>query len=171
MIEEIWKDIFDYDGLYQVSNLGRVKSFHKNKEMILKSFKNRCGYHQVDLFKNKKGKTITNHSLVMQMFRLEEKFNYTEINHIDGNKENNSVYNLEWCTRSYNIKHAYENGLKSSKDENNSNAKINKKIASIIRIAYKNKYFTQKELSELFDINTRSISNVILYKTWTSATV
>lgn len=167
MVKEIWKDISDYNGLYQVSNLGRIKSFKRNREIILKPFKNRCGYYQVDLNKNTKGKTYTNHRLVMFAFKLEEKFEYNEVNHIDGNKENNTLDNLEWCTRSENLKHAYNTGLKSSIGENNSRSKLTEIQVKKIRFYYDNKIFNQSKLSKMYNVNKQSISNIVLYKTWT----
>lgn len=116
-MEEIWKDIEGYEGKYQVSNLCRIRSLDRKvgnyiKEgKILKPFSNRCGYLQVDLFDssiNRKSKTI--HRLVAETFipKIEGK---NEINHIDGNKNNNSINNLEWCTRLENLTHARNIGL------------------------------------------------------------
>ena len=115
-MQEIWQDIEDYKGLYQVSNLGRVKSLkritigekygkHKIKEKILKEGK--CGkYNIVILRKNGQNKTFYIHRLVAKAF-IDNINNYPEINHKDGNTINNNVKNLEWCNRSYNIKHSY----------------------------------------------------------------
>ena len=115
-MQEIWKDIEGYEGLYQVSNLGRIKSLqritvgkkygiHKLKEKILKEGK--CGkYNIVILRKNGKNKTLYVHRLVAKTF-INNSNNYPEINHKDGNTMNNNKENLEWCNRSYNIKHSY----------------------------------------------------------------
>lgn len=110
MIEE-WKDIENYEGLYQISNLGRVKSLnynHTGKERLLKPGNNRCGYLYVNLWKNGKVKKMTVHRLVAQAF-LENPTNLPEVNHIDENKENNKVENLEWCDRKYNMNHGTRN--------------------------------------------------------------
>lgn len=119
-MQEIWKDIKGYEGLYQVSNLGRIKSLerktfgnkygvHKLKEKILK--KGKCGkYNIVVLRKDKKNKTLYIHRLVAKAFINNPK-KYPEVNHKDGNTINNNVENLEWCDRSYNILHAYDNEL------------------------------------------------------------
>lgn len=106
MIEE-WKDITGFEGLYQVSNLGRVKSLANNKtrkEKILKEKKNSYGYHRVDLCKKNVVKHYLVHRLVAMAF-IDNVNNYNEINHIDENKENNSADNLEWTNHSMNIKH------------------------------------------------------------------
>lgn len=118
-MQEIWKDVKEYEGLYQVSNYGRVKSIsyfnHANKKSyprnkILKPLKNEKGYLRIDLAKNGKSKKVRIHRLVAQTF-ISNPNNYQEVNHIDGNKQNNRVDNLEWCTHSYNMKHAVKLGL------------------------------------------------------------
>ena len=120
---EIWKDIPNYIGLYQASNLGRIKSLKRehyipsldkiiwnNKEKILKQAIGKDGYKYVVLTKNSNRKTFKVHRLIMITFNeLDNKKTY--INHIDGNKKNNILENLEWCNNSENIKHAYDNKL------------------------------------------------------------
>lgn len=104
---EIWKEIPDYEGLYQISNFGNVKSLISNK--ILKPSKDRFGYVRFNALKNKKAKTLRIHRLVMEIFNPID--NIMQVNHIDGNKLNNRLDNLEWCTDSENKKHAYKTGL------------------------------------------------------------
>ena len=116
-MKEIWRDIKNYEGLYQVSNLGNVKSLRKN--IILKGGLVGIGYYSVNLCKNKNHKSTKIHKLVAQTF-IPNPNNYPCINHKDGNKTNNCVDNLEWCTHSYNNKEAYRIGLKKSlKGKNN----------------------------------------------------
>ena len=98
---EIWKDILGYEGLYQVSNLGRVKSLKYGKEKILKPRKNTKGYLSIKLYKNGLKKTYYVHRLTAQTF-IPNPNDLTEINHKDEDKENNRVENLEWCDRKYN---------------------------------------------------------------------
>lgn len=101
---EIWQDIKGYEGKYQVSNLGRVKSLNYNKsgkEHILKYGMNTQGYLNVCLCKNKLGKTFAVHRLVAEAF-IENPDNLPQVNHIDEDKHNNCVYNLEWCNSKYN---------------------------------------------------------------------
>lgn len=102
---EIWKDIKGYEGIYQVSNMGRIKSLNyrrTGKEGILNPTYDKDGYLLVYLYKNKKMKCCKVHRLVAIEF-LPNPNNLPEVNHIDENKENNTVYNLEWCTSKYNI--------------------------------------------------------------------
>ena len=104
-MNEIWKDIDGYEGLYEVSNLGKVKSLgneFSRKEKILKQGKMKNGYLYVILWKEGKYKTCLVHRLVAQAF-LENPNNYSCVNHKDENKENNCVENLEWCDAKYNI--------------------------------------------------------------------
>ena len=120
-MQETWKDISDYEGLYQISNLGRVKSLSriivkKNgvhqpfKEKILSFEVSNKGYIVVTLCKNTKIKRFLVHRLVAKAF-IPNPNNLSQVDHKDGNKENNHTDNLEWCTQSINMRHAYEQGL------------------------------------------------------------
>lgn len=104
-MEEIWKGIKGYEGKYQVSNLGKVKTlnYHRScKERILKNLINTHGYLYVILSKNCICKNLTIHRLVAAAF-IDNPENLPEVNHIDENKTNNCVSNLEFCNRKYNI--------------------------------------------------------------------
>lgn len=104
MNNELWLDISEYENLYQVSNCGRIKSLNyrrTGKEQILKQATNKDGYKFVSLRKNGKGKTFTVHRLVAKAF-IPSIENKVEINHIDCDKTNNCVSNLEWCTHKEN---------------------------------------------------------------------
>ena len=118
---EVWKDIENFSK-YQVSNLGRIKSKERytkakddeiihRKEFLLKGFINKKGYKQVTLYDdNGKPKTLRVHKLVAITF-IENENNLPQINHIDGNKLNNEVSNLEWISNYDNMQHAIKNGL------------------------------------------------------------
>ena len=110
-IKEEWKEIKGFNN-YHISNLGRVYS-NKRKKFLHPS-KNTWGYFGVMLYDNNGiRKRMPIHRLVATHFIKNEK-NKNEVNHIDGNKENNSVTNLEWCTRRENMIHAYKLGLEIS---------------------------------------------------------
>lgn len=106
-MKEIWKDIPGYEGLYQVSNMGRVKSLNFNRSglpRILKT-KNRQGYPRVILWKSGKRHEVCVHRLVAQAF-IPNPENKPFVNHKDGNRRNNHVDNLEWCTAQENAIHS-----------------------------------------------------------------
>lgn len=119
-MKEIWKDIKDYEGLYQVSNLGNVKSMGRYKktcgnslywlkERIMKPLKSTSGYLQVGLFdRNGKCKKMFIHRLVALTF-LSNTYNLPEVNHKDECKTNNRLDNLEWCDSKYNNNYGTHN--------------------------------------------------------------
>lgn len=106
-MKEVWKDIPNYEGLYQVSNLGRIKSFRRSTkfkcqdEYILKPSHANNGYCQVTLYGNAAKKKFLVHRLVAEAF-IPNPENLPQINHKDENPLNNKVSNLEWCTTEYN---------------------------------------------------------------------
>lgn len=125
LLNEQWKDIEDYEGLYQISNYGRVKSLERilpckiknsnfrNKKTIIKRNRyDKDGYCKITLFKNgqKNGKSFFVHRLVAKAFILNPE-NKPVVNHIDGIKNNNKYINLEWNTVKENTIHAIKNGL------------------------------------------------------------
>ena len=114
-MKEEWRDIEGYEGKYMVSNMGNVKSlkrtvwynggYYKKSEKILKGCDNGKGYLRVELCKDGKGKWYRINRLVAQAF-LENPQNLPEVNHIDQDKTNNKVENLEWCTNQYNVEYS-----------------------------------------------------------------
>lgn len=121
-MQEIWKDIPGYENLYQVSNLGRVKSLciihnkkvDTSKTLIRKLSYNILGYQFIGLRKNGSRKQFYVHRLVATLF-IPNPDNKPQVNHIDGNKSNNIVSNLEWVTISENQRHAVRIGLKKGR--------------------------------------------------------
>lgn len=113
-MNEIWRKIEGFEK-YEVSNLGRVRSlnYRKTKETkILKPGKDKKGYLKVNLYKSSKHSSKRVHRLVATAF-IPNLDNKTQVNHIDGNKQNNTVSNLEWCTNSENMQHAWRTGLRN----------------------------------------------------------
>ena len=129
IVLEVWKDAIGYEGLYQVSNLGRVRSIdrvttcltrwgtssdrHYKSKVLNPSFDGKGHYLFVVLRKDGKSYTEQVHRLVAKTFLPLEDYSL-DVNHKDGNKTNNIVDNLEWCTRSRNLEHALEIGLMES---------------------------------------------------------
>ncbi len=129
---ERWKDIKDYEGLYQISDYGRVKSFKRKGNTcthIKKVRMNKQGYLYTNLHKNNKTKSFKIHRLVCEHYITKQE-NKIWVNHKDGNKLNNCVDNLEWCTPSENATHAFKNNLRFvwNKGKRFSETKINKKV-------------------------------------------
>lgn len=113
MQDEVWKDIPSYEGLYQVSNLGNVKSlnkYHHKREQILKPKKDKYGYLCVRLSKNGELKDFTIHRLVMLSFVGES--NLT-VNHKDENKKNNRLDNLEYMSNKDNVRYSQAHKIKA----------------------------------------------------------
>ena len=118
--EEIWKDIPEFEGIYEVSNMGRIRSLSRivrsgrgnriNPTVILKPAIGQWGYEQVCLRKDGKKYTKRVNRLVAQAF-IPNPNNLPQVNHIDGDKTNNCVDNLEWCDASHNMKHCFDNRM------------------------------------------------------------
>lgn len=108
-MEEEWRPVKGYEGLYEVSSMGRVKSLYTSQGRILKQSTATNGYMLVNLSKNGTCNTKQVHRLVAIAF-IRNSNNYSEVNHKDCNKKNNTVDNLKWCTRGYNVRHACRNG-------------------------------------------------------------
>lgn len=157
---EIWKAIEGYPD-YQVSNLGRVKSLKFNREIILKPrIKN---YAYVSLSFNSLCNNFYIHRLVAIAF-IPNPENKLEVNHIDGNKYNNSVSNLEWNTSKENKSHAKTIGLYNQKGCNSVNSKVTEKDVLEIR----NSNLSYVKLSKIYKISPSSIFNIKNKKTWTN---
>lgn len=105
--KEQWRDIDGYDGMYQVSDLGRVRSLKFGKVRVLRPVKSKKGYLTIQLHQNNR-KTYSIHRLVAQTFIPNDDKSKNQVNHIDECKQNNRIWNLEYCTAQYN---ATYNGL------------------------------------------------------------
>ena len=148
-VNEIWKDIPNYVGFYQASNKGRIRSVERfvngkwgndaaRKSVMLNPTKSKVGYLRCLLMKNSNRKTCSVHRLVALTFIENPKSN-TQINHIDGNKLNNCICNLEWCTVTENNRHARLLGLNVSKsgEEHHSYGLKNKQSHVLINVETK----------------------------------
>jgi hypothetical protein len=171
-MNRIWKDVIGYEGIYQVSNDGLIKSlericYHRNGKsyklnerlLTLKLPKN-AKYYQVILYKDYGYKLHRIHRLVGEAFLYKENDNL-EINHKDGNKLNNNLSNLEWVTKSENIIHSH-NVLNQDNGENRYNSKL--KSSDIFEI--RNSNLSQIKLAEKYNVSKTCIQHIKTYKSW-----
>ena len=173
-MEEIWKDIKGFEGLYQISNYGRVKSLERiivKKNNLMQFIPQNIrinilikGYYRVVFCKKGIKINMPVHRLVSMEF-IPNPENKPFVNHKDGNKLNNCVENLEWCTSSENTIHAYNNNLTNSHSENHHSAKLkNIDIPKIIEL-HKNGT-KQTEIALIFNISTSVINSIIKKRKW-----
>lgn len=150
-MKEVWKDIEAYEGLYQISNLGRVKSLYTNT--ILKGCKDKKGYLKVILCKNSIKSTKKFHRLVAESF-IPNPENKPEVNHIDEDKTNNKVSNLEWMTTKENSNHGTRN-------ERVSKAKSIPIIATNIKTYESTEFYGTNECARQLGLNQSNITAVL----------
>lgn len=171
---EVWKDIEGFEGIYQISNLGRVKVLDREvphwrggvsirKSRIINPYKTNAGYMIVSLTKECKESRFLVHRLVAKSF-LSNRNKKAQVNHINGIKTDNSVGNLEWCSRSENIRHADKNNLRVLKGEKNSGSKLTEKQVLEIRAIGKSKTLT--EIAEMYNVGYKCISKILNRKRW-----
>ncbi len=164
---EAWIDITDYEGLYRVSNMGRVVSIKRSgsKGGLLKPYYCR-GYLAVILSKEGKHKSKKVHRLVAQHF-IANHNNHLFVNHKDGRKENNAVENLEWCTREYNDWHRSNILGKSTEGIKNGNAKLSEDDIAAIRSAERRSvYGYTKRLALKYGTDAQVIRDIWNRKSW-----
>lgn len=168
MIEQ-WKDIPRFEGCYQVSNFGNVRSFansHKGKriEPKLRALSlTYDGYQKIRLIANGLDVTERVHRLVAKLFIPNPEGKET-VNHIDGNKLNNRVDNLEWADRKEQLYHAYKTGLKTAKKGcENANSKLSSEQVQTIRKLYKkgSRQFSSVKLSKMYGVSHRVILLIV----------
>lgn len=180
-MNEEWKPIKGYEGLYEISNCGRVKGIDRKTRVIRKGhsqemrvpekiftgYKGKTHYCQVALYKDGIKKHMQVHRLVAEAF-IPNPDNKRQVNHIDGNKQNNIVTNLEWVTPSENILHSFKTGLNPCSGEKNFQAKLTKEQVTEIKRVYKkgDKKYGSRPLARLYGVKHSSIYAITHGLTW-----
>lgn len=172
---ETWKDIIGFEGLYQVSSLGRIKSLDRHRTQ-LGSYKNATlksklltqrsnkGYLKTTLCKDGKMYYFPTHRLVAIAY-LDNHENKPEVNHIDGIKTNNFAENLEWCSSSENKIHAHENGLCNQKGSLNNSSILNELIVQEIKGLLRDKVY-HKTISLKYNISLSTVEKISANVLW-----
>ena len=165
-MKEYWK-VIEECPIYLISNMGNVKNIKELK--TLKTYKRR-DYIRIDLYDKRIKKPIKRsvHRLVAEAF-IPNPLKKPQVNHIDGDKDNNSINNLEWCTASENMKHAFKTGLNVPnplKGEDRHNSKMTYEKVILLREMYDSGEFLLKELAEEFNISITVTWNIAKRNTW-----
>lgn len=174
--EEIFKPVKGYDGLYEISNHGKVKSLPKiwgtrrvigkKGETELMAAKVDNGYPRVVLSKNSITKSFSVHRLVAEAF-VENPNNYPIVNHINSIRDDNYYENLEWTTYKGNAIHAFQNGnRKGQLGEANPQSKYKDRDIKIIKKLHLDGYYSQNEIAEMFEDRQGNISRIVNGQRW-----
>lgn len=176
MSKEIWKDIPGYEGYYQVSNCGRVKSLDRvkcdgirMKGRIKKTHYDDCGYELIQLRKDGSYKHLSIHRLVASAF-IPNPDNLPQVNHKDEVRNHNTVDNLEWCTVEYNQNYGHRKKRASinSTGVNNSRAKLTEKDVLEIRKTYipGDKKYCKRALARKYNVSYETITAIVTNRLW-----
>jgi hypothetical protein len=160
-LNEIWLSMKGWEDLYEVSNFGNVKSLRKN--IILKKSVDKDGYLIIHLRNGLLSKNYKIHRLVAEVF-IPNPFKKKTVNHIDLNKKNNNVNNLEWTTHLENNNHAIDNGVLNHNGEFNGRAKLSEcEVKEIIKLKGLK---TQKEIAQMYNVSKSLVGCIINRKNW-----
>lgn len=173
---EEWRDVVGFEGSYQVSNLGRVRSVDRIvrgrsnctrhiKGKVLRPADNSSGYLICGLTRHNEQSMHPVHRLVAHAF-LGPRPKGFEVNHKDGHKPNNVDTNLEYVSRSDNLKHAFRLGLNSTRGERNGRSKLSGKDVADIRRLYNSGRYTFSQLAKVYGVATSTISHAYRGRNW-----
>lgn len=159
-----WRPVLGFEGDYEVSNGGYVRSI-KREPITLAPRYDHCGYVRAALYKDRKYHSALVHRLVAVAFIGPAPSESHQINHIDGDKTNNRADNLEWCTASENGTHAYRNGLSvPRKGSQHGRSKLTEdQVREIRRLGGT---MTQREIAAHFSVNQPQIHRILSGKRW-----
>lgn len=164
---EVWKDVSGYNGVYQVSNLGRVRSANKHKSKILKGSFNNKGYCQILLCAAAGYKRVLLHVLIARTF-IPNPHNLPVVNHINSNPKDNQVWNLEWCSQSHNQIHSIKSGRANNRTGSGSRfAKITElDVLHIVSMAH----LKPRSISNLTGFSYSTVFKILSGQTWVHTT-
>jgi hypothetical protein len=160
---EEWKSVIGYEGIYEISSEGRLRSLKFGRIRYFNMKPDGWGYQIAALSKNGVRESVRFHRLVAKHF-IPNPNNYPTINHIDANKLNNAVSNLEWCTQLENNRHSIKIGGRCHKNEGHPMAKLTNKQVLLIREMHSTGKYKQKELATLFNVKDSHISSIVTNK-------
>lgn len=168
---EVWRDIAGYDGRYQVSNKGRVKSFARREAAIMRAGSNAQGYYQIGFNYKRKRKNFLVHRLVMLTFSPIENPDEMEVNHIDFDVKNACLENLEWATPLHNTQHFHRSGrlrdLSKTTGARSHKAKFTDADIFKIREMFKQpRRGLSKVIAKQFGVSASTIEAINNGKTW-----
>ena len=185
-MKEEWRPVKGFEGLYEVSNLGRVRSLDRKytisreryhgginkKGKIITGYKGEKHYCQVCLFREGKKSYAQIHRMVAEAF-IPNPENKRQVNHKDGIKQNNVVTNLEWVTPSENILHSFEAGLNTHIGEKNIQAKLTRDQVAEIKKAYVkgSKEYGVRPLARKYGVSAPAIRAIVKGLTWRGVTI
>lgn len=170
---EIWKNIPGLDNCYYVSNIGNIKSVGRvetgtgriRKDKMLSLCKDTSGYVNCRMMVDGKQKGFLVHRLVMLAFVGEDK-ERKFVNHKNGIKTDNRLENLEWCTRSENVKHSFLIGLQSNKGENHPSHKMTWDKVAEIRSKFSPRKYSSRKLASEYGISKTNVLDIVNNKIW-----
>lgn len=159
------KQVIGYEGLYEVDENGNVYSVRRGKRIV--PIKMKSGYYYIHLCHGKDTKQARLHRVVASAF-IPNPENKKQVNHINGNKSDNRVSNLEWCDNLYNMRHAMKIGLFNPAGENNPSSKLKKEDVNKIReeYCYKTKGKDTRALAEKYGVTNVMISKIVRGECW-----
>lgn len=177
---EIWVDVKGYEGLYQVSDFGNVRTVEVikphntnksftwvKKSKLMKLTPTVKGYKRACFYKNGIRKMHSVHRLVASHFN-EKGDNHTIVNHLDGNKANNHTDNLEWCTPKENSEHALNTGLQKHGEETRFSKLSKKEVLQMIQL--KKEGVRNCDLARMFNVNKTTIRDIVTGRSWNRTT-
>ena len=148
---------------YEISQSGIIRN--SENKAIKSQYVGSTGYYMVSFSYAGKTKTFRVHQLIAKTF-IDNPCNYTDINHIDGNKLNNAIGNLEWCNHSQNMKHAFATGLVNNTGEKNGQSKLSESNVIEIKKMLKNGNISQYKIASIYGVSRSCIQGIKLGRLW-----